>query len=165
MILIISPSKPLLFTPKGTLRRKVTLEQYTEEIDALYKAVDESAQEGITGPADWSAGNSVEFVRKAVEKTMKEGGRDWADSADLFEIGLDRYDSSILIVTAVLISTQSSSDLDSQYATPRSSPIPSVRCARATHDVRVRSPVHRVSCEVPFGNYRWERCPVLGASR
>lgn len=94
MILVTSPSKPLLFTPKGTLRRKVSLEQYTEEIDGLYKAVDESAQEDISGPTDWSMDSTMNFVRNAVEKTMKKGGRDLGDSADLFEFGLDRYASS-----------------------------------------------------------------------
>lgn len=92
MILITSPSKPLQFTPKGTLRRKVTLEQYTEEIDALYKAVDESAQANISGPVDWSINNATEFVREAIEKTMK-GRYNLADSSDLFEFGLDRYTS------------------------------------------------------------------------
>lgn len=98
MILVTSPSKPLLFTPKGTLRRKVTLEQYTEEIDALYKAVDESAQEDISGPVDWSIDNAIVFVRNAVEKTMKKGGRDLTDSADLFEFGLDRCASLRLFI-------------------------------------------------------------------
>ena len=91
MILVTSPDKPLLYTPKGTLRRKVTLGQYTEEIDALYSNVDESAQEDIPGPTDWSLVNTEEFVRKVIEKTMKISGQNLTESADLFEFGLDRY--------------------------------------------------------------------------
>lgn len=90
MILVASPDKPLLYTPKGTLRRKVTLEQYTKEIDDIYASVDESAQEDISGPVDWSIANTIDFVRKAVEKTMKNGRNDLTDNADLFEFGLDR---------------------------------------------------------------------------
>lgn len=89
MILVASPSKPILYTPKGTTRRKLTAEQYTEEIGALYAAVDESGQENISGPADWTWDNSLDFTRKVIEKTMKNS-KELADSADLFEFGLDR---------------------------------------------------------------------------
>ncbi|THH03938.1 hypothetical protein EW145_g5884 [Phellinidium pouzarii] len=89
MILITSPSKPLLYTPKVTLRRQPTIDQYAAEIDAIYAAVDESTQGDIAGPADWSQSNAVEFVRQVVEKTMKKSGRGIFDEADLFEFGLD----------------------------------------------------------------------------
>ena len=91
MILVASPTKPILYTLKGTTRRKVTLEQYAEEIDALYAAVDESGQEDISGPADWTLDNSLDFARKVIEKTMKKNSKELADSADLFEFGLDRF--------------------------------------------------------------------------
>lgn len=90
MILIASPSKPILYTPKGTTRRKATLEQYTEEIDALYAAVDESGQEDISGPAEWTLENALYFIRKVVSRTMKKSSKELSDSSDLFEFGLDR---------------------------------------------------------------------------
>ncbi|THH03024.1 hypothetical protein EW145_g6597 [Phellinidium pouzarii] len=88
MILITSPSKPLLYTPKGTIRRRPILDQYTAEIDAIYAAVDESAQDEISGPKDWSISNVIKFVRQVVEKTMKNN-RQISDDKDLFEFGLD----------------------------------------------------------------------------
>ena len=90
MILVTSPSKPILYTPKGTIRRKLTLAQYTDEIDTIYKAVDESQQEFIDGPSDWSFENTLGFIKQAIEKTMKKGARDIPVEADLFEFGLDR---------------------------------------------------------------------------
>ncbi|THH09230.1 hypothetical protein EW145_g2182 [Phellinidium pouzarii] len=89
MILITSPSKPLLYTPKGTLRRQPVLDQYAAEIDAIYAAVDESAQNDIPGPTDWSTTNAKEFVRQVVEKTMKKNHHEISDNVDLFEFGLD----------------------------------------------------------------------------
>lgn len=91
MIIITSPSKPLLYTPKGTLKRQATLDQYATEINTLYVAVDESAQGEIIGPTDWSQSNAVGFVKQVVEKTMKKNDLDITDEADLFEFGLDRY--------------------------------------------------------------------------
>lgn len=90
MILITSPEKPLLFTAKGTVRRKPVLEQYAEDIDALYAAVDESAQEDIPAPVDWSFDNTQEFVGQVVQRTMKANVRELSGSSDLFEVGLDR---------------------------------------------------------------------------
>ena len=36
MILITSPEKPLLRTPKGSIQKKATIKAYGAEIDALY---------------------------------------------------------------------------------------------------------------------------------
>lgn len=90
MILVASPSKPILFTPKGTLRRKATTEQYTEEIDVLYTAVSESGQEDIHGPEEWTLNSVLNFTRKVVARTMKKNSKELIDTADLFEFGLDR---------------------------------------------------------------------------
>ena len=91
MILVASPSKPILYTPKGTTRRKATLEQYSDEIDALYAAVDESGQEDISGPATWSLESALDFTRQVVAKTMKKNGKELTNTIDLFEFGLDRF--------------------------------------------------------------------------
>lgn len=67
MILITSPRKPLLFTAKGTVRRKLVLEEYAEETDTLYAAIDESSQEDIPAPTDWHFDNTEVFVRQVVQ--------------------------------------------------------------------------------------------------
>ena len=89
MILVASPSKPIQYTPKGSLRRKLTLGQYTHEIDELYRTAGESQQENDSGPENWSLKNVKVFVRQTVEKTMKNS-YDVPEEADLFEQGLDR---------------------------------------------------------------------------
>ncbi|THH03896.1 hypothetical protein EW145_g5919, partial [Phellinidium pouzarii] len=45
MILVANPAKPFEYTSKGTLRRQPIINEYRQEIDALYDAVAESAQE------------------------------------------------------------------------------------------------------------------------
>lgn len=90
MILVTSPSKPILYTPKGTTRRKATLEQYAEEIDALYAAVDESGQDDISGPAEWTLESTLDFTRKVVARMIKKSSKELVDTSDLFESGLDR---------------------------------------------------------------------------
>ena len=45
MVLVVSSSKPLERTPKGTPRRGVCLQLYAEEIEALY-AAEESGSYG-----------------------------------------------------------------------------------------------------------------------
>ncbi|KAI5121945.1 hypothetical protein M0805_002017 [Coniferiporia weirii] len=89
MILVTSPEKPLLYTPKGSLRRQAVLDKYAAEIDAIYAAVDESAQDDIAGPVDWSVPNTTDFVGKVIEKTLKKSGGNIPEDADLFEFGLD----------------------------------------------------------------------------
>ncbi|KAH8113759.1 acetyl-CoA synthetase-like protein [Phellopilus nigrolimitatus] len=89
MILIASPSRPFLLTGKGTVRRQATIKDYDDEIDAAYKAVDDSAQENIVGPEDWTPPRITEFVRQIVLQTMKKENGAVADDADLFEHGLD----------------------------------------------------------------------------
>ncbi|KAH8110853.1 acetyl-CoA synthetase-like protein [Phellopilus nigrolimitatus] len=89
MILVASPSKPFALTGKGTLRRQVIIKEYDGEIDAAYKAVDESAQENIADPEDWTLSHTTEFVRQIVLQTMKKENGAVADDADLFEHGLD----------------------------------------------------------------------------
>ncbi|KAF8547028.1 acetyl-CoA synthetase-like protein, partial [Imleria badia] len=53
MILITSPDKPLLRTPKGSIQKKATIKAYGAEIDALYNAAEATSQ--FTGPSVWTA--------------------------------------------------------------------------------------------------------------
>ena len=67
------------------------MEQYAEEIDTLYAAVDESGQDDISGPTEWTLESTADFLRKVIAKTMKRNSKELTDTVDLFEIGLDRF--------------------------------------------------------------------------
>jgi hypothetical protein len=87
MILVASPSKPFLYTAKGTIRRAGTLEAYQSEIDALYDAVAETTLEDLAPPADASAPAILPFVRAVVASVVKVAV---SDTDDLFQHGCDR---------------------------------------------------------------------------
>ena len=87
MILIASPSKPFQFNAKAIPRRGVIFKQYSEEIEAIYRAVESSARSDIALPATWDATNTLDFVRAIVEGTLT---RSLADDADIFRNGGDR---------------------------------------------------------------------------
>ena len=90
MIIVASLDKPFSYTAKGTVRRQAIIKEYEAEIDAAYAAVEESSQDDIAVPADWSIPNVTDFVREVVIRTMKRSISAVSDSADLFEMGLDR---------------------------------------------------------------------------
>ena len=87
MILIASPSKPFQFNVKAIPRRGVILQQYSEEIEAIYKAVESSAQSDIALPAIWDTASTLDFVRAIVLDTLS---RPLGDDADIFQNGGDR---------------------------------------------------------------------------
>ena len=67
MIIVTSPTKPFQFTVKGLPRRNIILQEYHDEIEALYKEVEESAQSEFTPPAQWDKSSTLQFVRAVVE--------------------------------------------------------------------------------------------------
>ena len=87
MILIASPSKPFQFNAKGSPRRGVMVQQYSEEIEAIYRAVESSAQSDFTSPAAWDAMTTLDFIRAVVNGTLSHP---LADDADIFRNGGDR---------------------------------------------------------------------------
>lgn len=88
MILVSSPSKPFTFTAKLTPRRQAIINEYDEEIEALYAAADETthAADEIQPPKHWSLEETIVFVRQIVEDIME---RSIGDSDDLFLHGCD----------------------------------------------------------------------------
>lgn len=90
MIITTYPSKPLLYTPKGTLRRQIILDQYADEINGLYSNVEHSTQEDIKAPSVWSISNAESFVRQTVKQTMKKPDWEINDTANIFDFGADR---------------------------------------------------------------------------
>ncbi|KAI0350560.1 acetyl-CoA synthetase-like protein [Trametes cingulata] len=87
MIMVTSPDKPLEYTAKGTPRRQVCIAAYAEEIDALYKRVEESSQIELGPPRDWAPETTREYVAGVVRKVMKNN--DVQDDDDIFQQGCD----------------------------------------------------------------------------
>ena len=88
MIMVTKPGKPLEYTAKGIPRRQVCIAAYAEEIDALYKRVEESSQIDLPPPRDWSPESVHDYMRDIVWKIMKNQAIKDAD--DLFQQGCDR---------------------------------------------------------------------------
>ncbi|KAF8581171.1 acetyl-CoA synthetase-like protein, partial [Ramaria rubella] len=101
MILIASPNKPFIYTPKRTPRRGGIVKEYEPEIDALYAAVRESSQIDIQAPfpqtesGGWLTRDAVEFVRKVVLRIMKRATA-MHDSEDFFEAGCDSLEATYI---------------------------------------------------------------------
>ncbi|KAI0353748.1 acetyl-CoA synthetase-like protein [Trametes cingulata] len=87
MITVTRPDKPFQLTAKGTPRRHVCLADYAEEIDELYRKVDESSQAGVQHPLVWTDDDIREYVRSVVQMVLR--APKIADEDDLFQQGCD----------------------------------------------------------------------------
>ena len=87
MIVVTTAQKPLEYTAKGTPRRQIALKMYSEEIEAAYAAVEESAQIGVNLPKEWTSETTLQFVREVVNKVLVVHVR---DTDDIFQYGCDR---------------------------------------------------------------------------
>ena len=76
------------YTAKDTARRQAIINDYDQEIEALYAAVDETAQTMIAPPASWSEEASITFVRTVVNRVLQQPVE---DGMDIFQNGGDRY--------------------------------------------------------------------------
>ncbi|CDO73877.1 hypothetical protein BN946_scf185016.g34 [Trametes cinnabarina] len=86
MILVASPSKPFEFNVKGLPRRKIILDKYHDEIEALYQEVENSSQNDLKPPEVWDQEGTRVFIRTVIERTLR---RSIADEADIFRNGGD----------------------------------------------------------------------------
>ncbi|RDX43676.1 acetyl-CoA synthetase-like protein [Lentinus brumalis] len=93
MILVTSPSKPFEFTVKAQPRRHVILRAYNDEIEALYKEVENSAQSEFAPPAVWDEASTTSFIRSVVKKTLR---RDIGDDDDIFRNGGDSLQATYI---------------------------------------------------------------------
>lgn len=87
MILVAKPDKPFSYTAKHTVRRGVVVQDYEDEINALYKSVDKSSQSTVPPPASWDFAPAAEFVREVIAQVME---RTVPDDVDIFQNGCDR---------------------------------------------------------------------------
>lgn len=95
MIIVTSPSKPFQFTEKRQPRRNFILKAYNDEIEALYKEIENSSQSEFAAPAVWDSSSTLNFVRTVVQSTLR---RDIGDVDDIFRNGGDRYSALLLTV-------------------------------------------------------------------
>ncbi|PCH43993.1 acetyl-CoA synthetase-like protein, partial [Wolfiporia cocos MD-104 SS10] len=70
MITVAKPSKLFMYTAKNTARRQAVINDYEEEINALYDIVEESTQSSIPPPSHWDIVSAIEFVRAVVVKVL-----------------------------------------------------------------------------------------------
>ena len=87
LIFFAKPEKPLLRTPKGSVRKKLSLDLYSEEIDKLYKATEADAKISARSSLDLSRPESV--LTSLCDMVEEQTG--WKPQAveDLFKSGLD----------------------------------------------------------------------------
>ncbi|KAF9553775.1 acetyl-CoA synthetase-like protein [Agrocybe pediades] len=110
MILVTKPSKPFQYTAKNTPRRHAMVNAYSEEIEAAYNAVADSAQVEISPPTEWDALNTHSFVRSVVNKVLPQG---IDDSADIFQHGCDSLQAT-WIRNTLLRALRDSAEIDTR---------------------------------------------------
>jgi hypothetical protein len=117
MIIVASPAKAFLHTPKGNVRRDATIVLYQREIDDAYDAVAASAQEDIPAPPEWSTADTLIFVRRVVLGVIKA---QVSDMDDIFQHGCDRCASENAVRLLLTRSIQLAGDVDQKLTRPRS---------------------------------------------
>lgn len=86
--MVAKPSKPFEYTAKSTARRQAIINNYAQEIEALYATVDASTQSQIPPPLEWDIVSTTDFVRAVVNKVLIHTVQ---DHEDIFHHGCDRY--------------------------------------------------------------------------
>ncbi|KAL0961259.1 hypothetical protein HGRIS_006221 [Hohenbuehelia grisea] len=87
MLLVTSPSKELPRTDKGSVKRKLAIALYEEEINALYASVDEEASAKLPPlPEDLAVASLVPYFRTLVGEAMK---KPMGLTDEVFEHGMD----------------------------------------------------------------------------
>ncbi|PSN72888.1 acetyl-CoA synthetase-like protein [Corynespora cassiicola Philippines] len=94
MILFSSPEMPMLRAGKGTVQRKLTLDLYGAEIEALYKEADGKSMVNSSG-ANWS-GTVEDSVKRIVATSTDIDTADLDPNADLFELRLDSLQVTLI---------------------------------------------------------------------
>lgn len=86
--LVIIADHPFQLTPKGTVRRRFTLNEFNGQIENAYLEVERSTLPDLRGPAagDWTINNTFDFVSAVVTKVTE---REIPPNEDFFEQGAD----------------------------------------------------------------------------
>lgn len=90
--MVASASKPFVYTAKLMARRQAVINDYEQEIEALYDAAEESTQAAGTLPTSWTMETSLEFIRSVIHSVMKV---EVPDDVDIFQHSCDRFVSDV----------------------------------------------------------------------
>ena len=85
--MVALPSKPFTYTAKNTPRRPAIINEYAEEIEALYAAADEATEQDLSPPSSWAYDSAKEFVRAVITRVLEH---EVGDNDDIFQHGCDR---------------------------------------------------------------------------
>lgn len=84
MILFTKPDKPFLRSAKGSVRRQVSCDLYSKEIESLYSPnIGKAAEQSTVAEAET---NHTSIVRNIIQENL---GADTADDQDILLVGLD----------------------------------------------------------------------------
>ncbi|KAK0220052.1 hypothetical protein IW262DRAFT_1554790 [Armillaria fumosa] len=116
MILVSSPSKPFTYTTKNTARRLPVLEDYEDEIQALYNTVEDNIlTDYLPPPCEWNSTSTVGFIRVVVRHVLKQS---LSDADDLFEYGCDSLQATWIqntLLQALHATANSRQDTDASF--------------------------------------------------
>ncbi|PBL02838.1 acetyl-CoA synthetase-like protein [Armillaria gallica] len=113
MILVAKPGKPFTYTAKNTARRQAILDDYSEEITAIYKTVEESTQANIPPPLEWDDISTKEFVRTVVFQVLSHS---ISEDEDLFQHGCDSLQAT-WIRNTLLRALRDTAEFDTRQTT------------------------------------------------
>ncbi|KAI0085165.1 hypothetical protein BDY19DRAFT_909277 [Irpex rosettiformis] len=95
MILVADPAKPFPRAPKGTVIRKQAMALYTEAVENLYKAAEQSAETtGVGAPTSWNVDDIQAWLQEQATGLHDDISPDV--SRDLFEQGFDSLSATFL---------------------------------------------------------------------
>ncbi|KAF9471438.1 acetyl-CoA synthetase-like protein [Pholiota conissans] len=86
MVLVAKPDKPFQYTAKSTARRQAIINQYEDEIEAVYGAVEATTQSSILLPKEWDIISATNFVRSVISSVLIHEVK---DDDDIFQHGCD----------------------------------------------------------------------------
>ncbi|KAF8315490.1 uncharacterized protein EI90DRAFT_3021935 [Cantharellus anzutake] len=103
MIILAKPEKPFTVTGKGSIRKSAVIKDYEEEIEAVYKVVEQgaSSEARVKPPTEWTKESMHTFVRDVITSVM---GSNIGDNEDIFQNGSDSLQATFMrncIVTAL----------------------------------------------------------------
>ncbi|KAJ7456929.1 acetyl-CoA synthetase-like protein [Mycena latifolia] len=90
LVLVAAPTKPFVLTDKQSIKRKVTLNLYTDQIEAAYRRIEEDGYEEVALPNHGLTSHGIEsitsYVQAVVHKVLQ---RLVPLDDDLFDAGLE----------------------------------------------------------------------------
>lgn len=90
LVVFTKPDRPMLRAGKGTVQRKMTIELYQKELDALYESIEkETVDSGAVIAGDGGESSLRTATKSIVLGAIKLDSSVVPDEADLFELGLD----------------------------------------------------------------------------